>query len=265
MHIIAETARIPNLSETDDWRINGAGFHVSDKFGFGVLDVGQMTALAQNWTNVNPRYECYHEYKGSKLPLAVGATVEVNIDVDKCENITYLEHVTANVSFSFHRRGDVKITLISPSGTPSEMISYRDNDNSDKGVKHFPFMSVHKWGENPIGRWTLRVETRTPQTRDSRRTALENDSGELIYFGLRLLGSYTSTNEKTKFQKRQESNSFIPSEQEIEWIYKRELSIRDSPHVMEKRDYQNFINERQRRKEDSDQSLFSIFRKKFGF
>jgi subtilisin family serine protease len=67
MHIIAETARIPNLSETDDWMINGAGFHVSDKFGFGVLDVGQMTALAQNWTNVNPRYDCYHEYQGHSL------------------------------------------------------------------------------------------------------------------------------------------------------------------------------------------------------
>ena len=56
-------------------------------------------------------------------PLGIGATVEVNIDVTKCENITNLEHVTANISFSFHRRGDVKITLISPSGTPSEMIS----------------------------------------------------------------------------------------------------------------------------------------------
>jgi subtilisin-like proprotein convertase family protein len=67
-------------------------------------------------------------------PLAIGATVEVNIDVDKCENITNLEHVTANVSYSFHRRGDVKVTLISPSGTPSEMISYRDNDASEKGI-----------------------------------------------------------------------------------------------------------------------------------
>jgi subtilisin family serine protease len=64
MHIIAETSRIPNLAETDDWIINGAGFHVSDKFGFGVLDIGQMTAMAQNWTNVNPRYECYYEYDG---------------------------------------------------------------------------------------------------------------------------------------------------------------------------------------------------------
>jgi subtilisin family serine protease len=62
MHIIARTARIPNLSETDGWTINGAGFHVNDKFGFGVIDVGQMVSLAQSWTNVDGRYECYYEY-----------------------------------------------------------------------------------------------------------------------------------------------------------------------------------------------------------
>lgn len=199
-------------------------------------------------------------------PLGIGATVEVNIDVTKCENITNLEHVTANVSFSFHRRGDVKITLISPSGTPSEMISYRDNDASEKGIKHFPFMSVHKWGENPLGRWTLRIETRNPQTRESRRTAQENDAGQLIYFGLRLFGSYTSNNGTNQYQKRQESNSFVPNEREIEWIYKRELTIRESPHVMQKRDYQNLINDRQQRQNiETDHSLFSTFRKKFGF
>ena len=64
MHVIAKTARIPTLAEWDGWTINGAGYHVNDKFGFGVLDVGRMTALAQNWTNVPPRYECYREYRG---------------------------------------------------------------------------------------------------------------------------------------------------------------------------------------------------------
>jgi len=34
---------------------------------------------------------------------------------------------------------------------------------------------------------------------------------------------------------------------------------------MEKRDYQNLINERHRRKENSDQSLFTKFRRAFGF
>ena len=126
-------------------------------------------------------------------------------------------------------------------------------------------MTVHKWGESPVGRWILRVETRTPQTRESRRTAVENEAGELSYFGLRLFGSYAGNNGTGQYQKRQETNSFVPSEREIEWIYKRELSIRESPKVMQKRDYQNLINEREQRVENVDQSLFSTFRKKFGF
>jgi subtilisin-like proprotein convertase family protein len=126
-------------------------------------------------------------------------------------------------------------------------------------------MSVHKWGESPIGRWTLRIETRTPQNRESEKSAITNDSGELIYFGLRLFGSYSSNDNKNNKQKRQESNAFIPTANELEWIYKRELSIRQSPNVMQKRDYQNVINERQRRKENSDESLFSTFRRTFGF
>lgn len=64
MHIVARTARIPSLSETDGWIINGAGYHVNNKFGFGVLDAGQMVGLAQNWTNVQERYDCYHEFTG---------------------------------------------------------------------------------------------------------------------------------------------------------------------------------------------------------
>jgi subtilisin family serine protease len=64
MHIIAQTARIPNLSEVNGWIINGAGYHVNDKFGFGVLDAGQMVALAQKWINVPARYRFYEEYTG---------------------------------------------------------------------------------------------------------------------------------------------------------------------------------------------------------
>ena len=70
-------------------------------------------------------------------PLNIGSTIEVHIDVKKCENVSSLEHVTANVSYTFHRRGDVKVTLISPSQTPSEMVSYRDNDATGAG-KCFP-------------------------------------------------------------------------------------------------------------------------------
>lgn len=207
--------------------------------------------------------------------------MEVNIDVSHCVNVTSLEHVTANVSFSYHRRGDVKVTLISPSQTASEMISFRDNDASDKGtfsshedskheyprlgIKFFPFMSVHKWGEAPLGRWTLRIETREPENREGRKSALKSDPGELTHFGLRLYGSYASEQQKHAVHKRQESMAFVPSAGELEWIYRRELSIRQSPNVIQKRDYQNLMNKRHATKENESLTLFSSFRRAFGF
>lgn len=64
MHIIAETARIPTLMETEGWIINGGGYHVNDRFGFGVLDTGLMVAKAQQWVNVQPKCDYEQVYQG---------------------------------------------------------------------------------------------------------------------------------------------------------------------------------------------------------
>ncbi|CAF0806074.1 unnamed protein product [Didymodactylos carnosus] len=266
MHIIAETARIPNLSETDDWFINGAGFHISDKFGFGVLDVGQMIAKAQNWTNVQPRCECYHEYTELPIRLPPSGVIKIHLDVLECINVTVLEHVVANISFTFNRRGNVKITLISPSQTPSEMLSFRPNDATNKGINYFPFLTAHKWGESPIGRWVLLIETRrsTHWTDDQ-----DVDGGALTYFGLKMYGS-TTPDSKLDRSKRSGTDGFRPSDTEIEWIYKRELSIRDKPNVLQSRQYQQIRSQNKRtdeikKDEQEGRSVFSSFQRIFHF
>ena len=56
------------------------------------------------------------------------------------------------------RRGDIKIELTSPQGTKSVLLPYRNYDFvNEEGYNHWPFMSVHFWGENPVGTWTLKV------------------------------------------------------------------------------------------------------------
>ena len=67
MHLIAKTSRIPNIEDRDGWIINGANYHVNEKYGFGVLDVAQMLEAAQTWKNVPPREICTVEYVG-ELP-----------------------------------------------------------------------------------------------------------------------------------------------------------------------------------------------------
>ena len=53
------------------------------------------------------------------------------------------------------RRGEISIDLQSPHGYMSHLLPRRGRDFHTEGFDNWPFMSVHHWGENPIGTWTL--------------------------------------------------------------------------------------------------------------
>ena len=56
------------------------------------------------------------------------------------------------------RRGDIMVELRSPHGTVSTLLPYRNFDYINaEGYSYWPFMSVHHWGENPVGSWTITV------------------------------------------------------------------------------------------------------------
>ena len=56
------------------------------------------------------------------------------------------------------RRGDIQIELTSPQGMKSVLLPYRNYDFvNENGYEDWPFMTVHHWGESPIGTWTLKV------------------------------------------------------------------------------------------------------------
>ena len=56
------------------------------------------------------------------------------------------------------RRGDIQIELTSPQGTKSVLLPYREHDGVNvEGYLNWPFMSVHHWGEDPVGQWELKI------------------------------------------------------------------------------------------------------------
>lgn len=56
------------------------------------------------------------------------------------------------------RRGDIQVELTSPQGTTSIMLPYRLYDFVNKeGYSSWPFMTVHHWGEQPLGDWIVTV------------------------------------------------------------------------------------------------------------
>ena len=60
------------------------------------------------------------------------------------------------VNHSGARRGDTEITACSPSGTCSVLLPKRPRDFVNcEGYREWDFMSVHFWGEDPVGNWNL--------------------------------------------------------------------------------------------------------------
>lgn len=42
-------------------------------------------------------------------------------------------------------------------GTQTTLLTPRDADHSDAGFQEWPLMSVHTWGEDPVGDWRVDI------------------------------------------------------------------------------------------------------------
>ena len=69
--------------------------------------------------------------------------------------VRHLEHVVAKVSLA-SSSGSASVSLKSPRGTSSLLLHPRKN-GYELYFTDWPFMTVHNWGEDPDGVWTLQV------------------------------------------------------------------------------------------------------------
>ncbi|KAF6210162.1 hypothetical protein GE061_013264 [Apolygus lucorum] len=155
-HIVVATAKPANLKSTD-WVTNGVGRNVSHSFGYGLMDAAAMVRLARSWVTVPTQQKC--EVSAPHIDKAIPAKshVTLTLTVRECPGVRYLEHVQAKITLMTQRRGDIEIHLTSPAGTKTMLLAKRPQDVSRTGFRNWPFMSVHTWGENPIGNWSLEI------------------------------------------------------------------------------------------------------------
>ncbi|XP_072236574.1 furin (paired basic amino acid cleaving enzyme) a [Leuresthes tenuis] len=178
-HLVVRTSRPVHLL-ANDWRTNGVGRKVSHSYGYGLLDAGAIVSLAKTWTNVRPQRKCVITILSE--PRNIGNYLSINKSVDSCigsdSYVTSLEHVQAQLTLSYNRRGNLAIHLISPAGTRSTLLHPRPHDYSSEGFNDWAFMTTHSWDENPNGVWTLEIEN----------VAGASDYGTLTQFTLVLYG-----------------------------------------------------------------------------
>ncbi|XP_013385103.1 neuroendocrine convertase 2-like [Lingula anatina] len=219
-HLVVETARIPNFKEPG-WEVNGAGKHTNEKFGFGVLDCGKMVEVAQTWKNVGPQHTCVSPMQKENKKIDSKSTISMTMSTSACQNtenrIDHLEHVEVYVRLNTSRRGDIQLTLISPAGTRSELLSLRPYDDSKKGID-FTFMTVRNWGENPRGTWTLVVK-------DIPLNGREN-TGEITYWQLILHGTDAKAERGRSARPHKDEDemqsAFVPDPQTVKNMMEKE-------------------------------------------
>uniref|UniRef100_A0A8C7ZYE0 Neuroendocrine convertase 1 n=1 Tax=Oryzias sinensis TaxID=183150 RepID=A0A8C7ZYE0_9TELE len=163
-HIIVWTSEFDPLANNPGWKRNGAGLMVNSRFGFGLLNAKALVDLADpaTWKHVPEKKICIvrdDAFQPRELKAAGEITIE--IPTKACagqENaVRSLEHVQVEASIEYTRRGDLHITLTSPAGTTTVLLAERERDTSANGFRNWDFMSVHTWGEDPAGTWTLKI------------------------------------------------------------------------------------------------------------
>lgn len=176
--ILIRTAVKFNPGESG-WLTNAAGLHFNNDYGAGLIDVTAAVNLAANWTNLGPHTSVKSTKTGISvtIPNNSSAGGEVLFALPNSNIIT--EHVTVRVTIDHTARGDLEITLFSPSGTASRLAEVR-GDIADN-YTDYTFSTVQNWAENSSGTWTLKVADRK---NGANTTGGKIRAAELVVYGV---------------------------------------------------------------------------------
>ncbi|XP_030572268.1 furin-like protease 1 [Drosophila novamexicana] len=155
-HIVVRTAKPANLKDSS-WSRNGVGRRVSHSFGYGLMDAAEMVRVARNWKTVPEQQRCEINAPHVDKVIPPRTHITLQLSVNHCLSVNYLEHVQAKITLTSQRRGDIQLYLKSPANTKVTLLTSRMHDNSRSGFNQWPFMSVHTWGESPHGNWQLEI------------------------------------------------------------------------------------------------------------
>ncbi len=173
--ILLRSSKKVNPSDSD-WFTNAAGISHNHKFGGGLIDASAAVTMAQSWVNLPPQLKRTIAQTGLNVAIpdqnATGITRE--FVVGAADNIR-TEHATVTVNITHTSRGNLKITLTSPSGTVSRLAEV--HSDSGDNFSNWTFMTVRNWGENAQGTWVLRIsdEANTSNTTGGTLTAATLD------------------------------------------------------------------------------------------
>ena len=173
-----------------DWARNDAGFWFNHKYGAGLVNASRAVRLARNLLQ-NPNAigtygKSMTSLSSSLSGLKDGAADEGALIPDNSSRgyvrkfdtrslgALRVEHATVTIDIDHPDRGELEIELVSPGGTVSRLAETHTSGFLDPSTGQFnttprdenanypnwTFSTVHNWGEDSRGLWTLKVADR---------------------------------------------------------------------------------------------------------
>jgi len=114
---------------------------VSSRYGFGLMDAGQMTWYAKNWNNVPTMSTCELLTDNVKKTIGPHSNESFVVDLVECKDsndpkrkVNYIEQVQIFITLTTTNRGEIEIFLYSPSNTRTQILPVRIDGNKMRFV-----------------------------------------------------------------------------------------------------------------------------------
>ncbi|MES2594953.1 MAG: S8 family serine peptidase [Verrucomicrobiota bacterium] len=128
-----------------------------EMFGGGLIDTQAAVAMAETWTSLAPSISSSRSFTTSRsIPDNDPAGITIPFDFSALASMR-VEHAVLRLDLWHGFRGDLEVTLRSPSGTVSTLASKELRDLGDD-YDNWDFSSVRHWGEAGTGIWTLTIK-----------------------------------------------------------------------------------------------------------
>jgi len=147
------------IESAGTWTTNSAGLRFHEKLGAGLVNASAAVSLARTWPPLPPMRSESIERTSLALPIPDNNSAGTTVTFTRSGPALALEHVQLTLTATHPNRGELEVTLTSPSGMVSRLMS----THPDTGANYqaWTFSSVRHWGEEATGTWTLRVADRS--------------------------------------------------------------------------------------------------------
>ncbi|MDB9312363.1 S8 family serine peptidase [Spirulina sp. CS-785/01] len=169
-HILAQTAQ-QNDPDDPDWKQNGGGYWVNEKYGFGAVDAEAAVNLAKEWQPVGREVSLSQTDDQPKL-IQTDQEVTGSIEFNNPDNEMTVEWAEVEFNAIHPNRGTLEVVLehryedADGNQIVSESTLAKPNGSTGEDY-NWIFTSAHHWGEPSYGEWTLKV-TDTQNTSHTR-------------------------------------------------------------------------------------------------